>query len=39
MQTVPVSAMGSAVSCPRYMRVRAVGIDGRAWTDAEVKGA
>jgi hypothetical protein len=27
--------LGSAVSCPRYLRVRAVAIDGRAWTDAE----
>jgi len=27
--------LGSAVACPRYLRIREVGIDGRAWTDAE----
>jgi len=26
--------LGSAVACPRYLRIREVGIDGRAWTDA-----
>lgn len=31
--------LGSAVACPRYLRVRAVAIDGRAWTDAETAAA